>query len=189
MTMPHITGQMRAKMLTHDDGRARISKMMAETPDSVGSGRLSTAEQPSNLAVVGASSPSIMLDRSPRKRKFNILLTPMSVASAVFDTPLKESPSSSLSSADGTQPFAAVKRGPTPVAELEDTSRASLPCSELEDTSRLAMSSRNQKSMSSTWKSSHPTVSHILLVFLLLSPPQSFIKSLFVELILIIASD
>jgi hypothetical protein len=169
---------MRSKMLTRDDGRARISKMMAEIPDSIGNGGLHTHEQQqSNIAVVGASSPSIVLSPSPRKRKFNILLTPTSATSPVFDTPLKQSPSSSLSSADEIQSFAVIRRGPTPVAELEDTSRASFFCSELEDTSRLAMSSCNRKSVSWTLKSSHPTVSHILLVFLWSSPPLQILLS------------
>jgi len=110
-------------------------------------------------AIPDARSSS---NRGSHIQKMSALPTPTSAISAVFDSPQKSSPLSSVSS---TNPLAIVQRANTPIAELEDTSLAHL-CSELEDTSNQAVRSRGGKSLSSyTVKSMHPTVSHFSNLF------------------------
>lgn len=97
-----------------------------------------------------------------RKKVKSNTPTPISTRSAIFDSPQKSSPSSSVSS---TNPLAIVQQAHTPVAELEDTSLAYV-CPELEDTSEYAIRSRGGRSLSSyTVKSTYPTVSYILNLF------------------------
>ena len=106
------------------------------------------------LTVPEISSAS---NRSPTTQRFNVLPTPPSTTSALFDSPQKSSPSSSVSS---TNALAIVQRANTPIAELEDTS---LPYTypELEDTSNRAIRSRNATNKSSyAIKSGNSTVSH-----------------------------
>jgi hypothetical protein len=110
------------------------------------------------------SDASSSLSRSPHTQKLNGFPTPTSTSttSAMFDSPQKSSPSSSISS---NNPLEIGRRTNTPIAELEDTSLASI-CPELEDTSNHAIHSRGGRSLSSyTVKSTHPTVSYILNLF------------------------
>lgn len=114
------------------------------------------------------SDASSSLSRSPHTQKLNGFPTPTptststTTTSATFDSPQKSSPSSSISS---NNPLEIERRANTPIAELEDTSLASI-CPELEDTSNHAIHSRSRRSLSSyTVKSTHPTVSYILNLF------------------------
>jgi hypothetical protein len=107
------------------------------------------------LVVPETSSAS---SQSPATQKFNVLPTPPSTTSAVFDSPQKSSPSSSVSS---TYALAIVQRANTPIAELEDTSQPSI-YPELEDTSNRAIHSRSATNKSLyAIKSRNSTVSHV----------------------------
>jgi hypothetical protein len=111
-----------------------------------------------NLLNIPGPSPASA--RSPQAQMFELLLTPTSSAPAIFDSPLKSSPSSSVSTPNS---LALVQRVNTPIAELEDTSLA-YSYRELEDTSRYAIRSQCQANMSSyAMKSGHPNVSKFFL--------------------------
>lgn len=113
---------------------------------------------------------SAVSSRSPQTQRLKILLTPTSTAPTIFDSPLKSSPSSSISTANS---LALVQRVTTPIAELEDTSVVNT-SQELEDTSKYALCSQSRTNTSAyAFKSEHPTVS----IFSFCSTVRSLFKT------------
>jgi hypothetical protein len=163
--MPHVTAPSLSADTTHTGhGHAPPQNKSGENRMN---GRLTSQGIQLDLRCLSAKSLLAVPDssassRSPQTQKFNVLPTPPSTTSAIFDSPQKPSPSSSISS---TNALAIVQRSNTPIAELEDTSQA-YAYPELEDTSNRAIRSRSATFISSyTIKSGNSTVSRVLNLF------------------------
>jgi hypothetical protein len=158
--MPHVTAQcLSADTIPTSHGHDARQKRLEGNRKN---GRLISRGIQLDIRCLSAKSlltipeTSTASSRSPQTQRFNVLPTPPSATSTVFDSPQKSSPSSSVSS---TNALAIVQRVNTPVAELEDTSLA-YTYPELEDTSNHAIRSRRATNISSyAIKSHNSTVS------------------------------
>lgn len=176
--MLHITAQMQSSQWKQDIRPSRKSADCVRTSAST-SDQPGTLRSTSTRSVIGTSEfceEPEHIRKSSRKRKVNILLTPSSAASPIFDSPLKPSLSSSPSSLES---FTNGKRSDTPLAELEDTSQCNV-LSELEDTSDVAVYAIKRTIKASyILKSKHPNVSHVASLMQSLMGPAPYMNPSF----------
>jgi hypothetical protein len=94
-----------------------------------------------------------------RKRKLRILLSPVAIACAFFDSQPKSCPAPA-SPTDMTRVALVTRKLVTPFAELEDTSILSPEPAELEDTSPNAVLANNARVRSSQCRATQAAVCH-----------------------------